>query len=100
MPETPEDLRNYPCIVFDSPSLSPWRFRNPDTGQIFTMAEAPRLLDFVVSGFNYKVILVCDILCGIFTIAGIVFLWCAVGAISTPGTLLYRLTHLQFRTRY
>jgi DNA-binding transcriptional LysR family regulator len=43
-PETPEDLRGYPCIVFDSPSLSPWRFRNPDTGLIFTMAEAPRLL--------------------------------------------------------
>ena len=43
-PETPEDLRGYPCIVFDSPSLWPWRFRNPDTGQIFTMAEAPRLL--------------------------------------------------------
>jgi DNA-binding transcriptional LysR family regulator len=43
-PGTPEDLRGYPCIVFDSPSLSPWRFRNPDTGQIFTMAEVPRLL--------------------------------------------------------
>ena len=43
-PETPEDLRGYPCTVFDSPSLWPWRFRNPDTGQIFTMAEAPRLL--------------------------------------------------------
>jgi DNA-binding transcriptional LysR family regulator len=43
-PETPEDLRGYPCVVFDSPSLSPWRFRNPDTGQIFTVAEVPRLL--------------------------------------------------------
>jgi DNA-binding transcriptional LysR family regulator len=43
-PETPEDLRGYPCIVFDSPSLSPWRFRNPDTGEISTMAEVPRLL--------------------------------------------------------
>ena len=30
--------------MFDSPSLSPWRFRNPDTGQIFTVAEVPRLL--------------------------------------------------------
>jgi DNA-binding transcriptional LysR family regulator len=43
-PEKPEDLRGYPCIVFDSPSLSPWRFRNPDTGQIFTETEVPRLL--------------------------------------------------------
>jgi len=43
-PETPEHLRGYPCIVFDSPSLSPWRFRNPDTGEISTMAEVPRLL--------------------------------------------------------
>jgi DNA-binding transcriptional LysR family regulator len=43
-PETPDDLRNYPWIVFDSPSLSPWRFRHPETGHIFTMAEVPRLL--------------------------------------------------------
>jgi DNA-binding transcriptional LysR family regulator len=43
-PETPEDLRAYPWIVFDSPSLSPWRFRHPDTGQISTIAETPRLL--------------------------------------------------------
>ncbi len=43
-PKTPEDLRGYPCIVFDSPGLSPWRFRNPNTGHIFTMTEVPRLL--------------------------------------------------------
>jgi len=43
-PKTPEDLRGYPCILFDSPSLSPWRFRNPNTGHIFTMTEVPRLL--------------------------------------------------------
>jgi DNA-binding transcriptional LysR family regulator len=43
-PEKPENLRGYPCIVFDSPSLSPWRFRNPDTGRIFTETEVPRLL--------------------------------------------------------
>jgi len=30
--------------VFDSPSLSPWRFRHPDTGQISTIAQIPRLL--------------------------------------------------------
>jgi len=44
VPQTPDDLRGYPWIVFDSPGLSPWRFRHPDTGQIFTMAEVPRLL--------------------------------------------------------
>ena len=44
VPKTPDDLRGYPWIVFDSPGLSPWRFRHPDTGQIFTMAEVPRLL--------------------------------------------------------
>lgn len=43
-PKTPDDLRGYPSIVFDSPSLSPWRFRNPDTGQIFTIENLPRLL--------------------------------------------------------
>src|ERR1700761_6553175 len=25
VPETPDDLRGYPCVVFDSPYLSPWR---------------------------------------------------------------------------
>jgi DNA-binding transcriptional LysR family regulator len=43
-PATPEDLRGYPCVVFDSPSLSPWRFRNPGTGEISSIAEVPRLL--------------------------------------------------------
>lgn len=43
-PAAPDELRDYPCIVFDSPSLSPWRFRNPDTEQIFTIADVPRLL--------------------------------------------------------
>jgi DNA-binding transcriptional LysR family regulator len=43
-PKTPEDLSNLPCVVFDSPSLSPWRYRSPDTGQIYTVADVPRLL--------------------------------------------------------
>ena len=43
-PRTPDDLRDYPCVVFDNPYLSPWRFRSPDTGQISTVAEVPRLL--------------------------------------------------------
>jgi DNA-binding transcriptional LysR family regulator len=44
VPKTPEDLRDFPCVVFDSPNLSPWRFRSPDTKQIFTIADVPRLL--------------------------------------------------------
>jgi DNA-binding transcriptional LysR family regulator len=43
-PQAPEDLRGYPCVVFDSPNLSPWRFRSPDTHAISTIAEVPRLL--------------------------------------------------------
>jgi DNA-binding transcriptional LysR family regulator len=43
-PASPEGLRSYPCVVFDSPNLSPWRFRNRDTGEISTIAEVPRLL--------------------------------------------------------
>jgi DNA-binding transcriptional LysR family regulator len=43
-PETPEDLRDLPCVVFDSPSLSPWRYRSQDTGQSYTVAHVPRLL--------------------------------------------------------
>ncbi len=43
-PETPHDLQNYPCVVFDSPYLSPWRFRNPGMEETFTIAEIPRLL--------------------------------------------------------
>jgi DNA-binding transcriptional LysR family regulator len=44
MPATPEDLRRFPCVVFDSPNLSPWRFRSTDTGQSYTIADEPRLL--------------------------------------------------------
>lgn len=43
-PETPEDLRDLPCVVFDSPSLSPWRYRSQDTGQSYTVSDVPRLL--------------------------------------------------------
>lgn len=43
-PNTPEDLHALPCVVFDSPSLSPWRYRHQDTGQIHTIADVPRLL--------------------------------------------------------
>jgi len=43
-PRTPDDLRNLPCVVFDSPSLSPWRYLCRHTGQTFTVADTPRLL--------------------------------------------------------
>jgi DNA-binding transcriptional LysR family regulator len=43
-PETPEDLSHFPCVVFDSPSLSPWRYRCHDTGKIHTVSDVPRLL--------------------------------------------------------
>jgi DNA-binding transcriptional LysR family regulator len=68
-PETPDDLRGYPCVVFDSPSLSPWRFRHPDTGQLFTIAELPRLLvsspdaavDAAIDGIGATLILEHDV---------------------------------------
>ncbi|RFU49775.1 LysR family transcriptional regulator [Paraburkholderia sp. DHOC27] len=43
-PKTPEELCGFPCVVFDSPNLSPWRFRRPDTEEIFNVADVPRLL--------------------------------------------------------
>jgi len=43
-PDSPEELRGYPCVVFESPNLSPWRFRSPASGQISIVAEVPRLL--------------------------------------------------------
>jgi DNA-binding transcriptional LysR family regulator len=69
VPETPDDLRGYPCVVFDSPSLSPWRFRHPDTGQLFSIAELPRLLvsspdaavDAAIDGIGTTLILEHDV---------------------------------------
>jgi DNA-binding transcriptional LysR family regulator len=43
-PKTPADLSSLPCVVFDSPGLSPWRYRSQDTGQTYTIANVPRLL--------------------------------------------------------
>ena len=69
VPETPDDLHGYPCVVFDSPSLSPWRFRHPDTGQLFSIAELPRLLvsspdaavDAAIDGIGTTLILEHDV---------------------------------------
>ena len=68
-PETPEGLRDFPCVVFDSPSLSPWRYRSQDTGQIYTVANVPRLLvsspdaavDAAVDGIGVTFILEHDV---------------------------------------
>lgn len=38
-PRSPADLREFPRVVFDSPFLSPWRYRNADA-----IADTPRLI--------------------------------------------------------
>jgi DNA-binding transcriptional LysR family regulator len=43
-PRNPEQLHGYPRVVFDSPFLSPWKFRHPDINDFYTVAERPRLL--------------------------------------------------------
>ena len=43
-PRSPEELHGFPRVVFNSPFLSPWRFRNADNKEIQTVADAPRLL--------------------------------------------------------
>ena len=42
-PQTPSDLVDVPCVVFNSPYLSPWRFRMPGTDETITIAPKPRL---------------------------------------------------------
>lgn len=44
VPRRPEDLHGYPRVVFDSPFLSPWRFRLPEANEIHTVSDTPRLL--------------------------------------------------------
>ena len=44
VPRGPEDLHGYPRVVFNSPLLSPWRFRHPDANEIHTVSDTPRLL--------------------------------------------------------
>ncbi|WP_199525622.1 MULTISPECIES: LysR family transcriptional regulator [unclassified Herbaspirillum] len=68
-PETPEDLSKFPCVVFDSPSLSPWRYRSQDTGQTYTVSDVPRLLvsspdaavDAAIAGIGVTFILEHDV---------------------------------------
>ena len=44
VPRKPEDLHGCPRVVFNSPFLSPWRFRFPDSNEIYTISDTPRLL--------------------------------------------------------
>jgi DNA-binding transcriptional LysR family regulator len=44
VPRSPEELHGYPRVVFNSPFLSPWRFRHPDANEIHTVTDTPRLL--------------------------------------------------------
>ncbi|MGY6163930.1 LysR family transcriptional regulator [Paraburkholderia strydomiana] len=39
----PEQLAQYPSVVFNSPYLSPWRFRVPSKASVLTLNVAPRL---------------------------------------------------------
>jgi DNA-binding transcriptional LysR family regulator len=49
-PRSPEELHAFPRVVFNSPFLSPWRFRHPDVNgtngadEIHTISGTPRLL--------------------------------------------------------
>jgi DNA-binding transcriptional LysR family regulator len=42
-PREPDDLLKYSCVVFNSPYLSPWRFRLPTTSKIYVLGVKPRL---------------------------------------------------------
>ncbi len=43
VPREPADLLKYPCVVFNSPYLSPWRFRLPGTNKVSLLEVKPRL---------------------------------------------------------
>lgn len=42
-PREPDDLVKYSCVVFNSPYLSPWRFRLPTTNKTYVLGVKPRL---------------------------------------------------------
>jgi DNA-binding transcriptional LysR family regulator len=43
-PQRPEELMHLPCVMFNGPRLSPnWRFREPDSDAVTTIAIRPRL---------------------------------------------------------
>lgn len=43
VPQHPEDLARVPCVVFNSPYLSPWRFRMPGSNEPTIVAVNPRI---------------------------------------------------------
>ncbi len=43
LPREPDDLVKYPCVVFNSPYLSPWRFRLPASHKTYLLEVKPRL---------------------------------------------------------
>jgi DNA-binding transcriptional LysR family regulator len=43
IPREPDAVTKIPCVVFNSPYLSPWRFRIPKTGKIIAVPVEPRL---------------------------------------------------------
>lgn len=42
-PREPDDLLKYSCVVFNSPYLSPWRFRLPTTHKVYLLEVKARL---------------------------------------------------------
>jgi len=42
-PREPDELVKYSCVVFNSPYLSPWRFRLPTTKKVYMLEMKPRL---------------------------------------------------------
>lgn len=42
-PREPDDLVQYSCVVFNSPYLSPWRFRLPTSNKMYMLEVKPRL---------------------------------------------------------
>jgi DNA-binding transcriptional LysR family regulator len=42
-PSEPDELVKFSCVVFNSPYLSPWRFRLPSTHKTYTLEVKPRL---------------------------------------------------------
>lgn len=42
-PREPDELVKHACVVFNSPYLSPWRFRLPSTQKVYLLDVKPRL---------------------------------------------------------
>ncbi len=42
-PREPDELLKHACVVFNSPYLSPWRFRLPSTQKVYLLEVKPRL---------------------------------------------------------